>query len=227
MVLTAHQPVYMPWLGLFHKIALADEYIYLNTVQYQVGDFNNRNKVKTPQGTMWLSVPIFSKGYMNKKFYEMKINNNVDWQKKHFHALFYNYKRAKYFQNYIGFFEDLYNQDWEYLTDLNEYMLRWFLDVLKIKTKFLKASDFQFTGKKSGLVLDMCKQTKADTYIFGAQGKNYAESSDFESQGIKLYFQNYQHPIYPQLWGDFIKYLSVIDLLFNAGTEKSRKIIGL
>lgn len=224
MILTAHQPVYLPWLGLFHKIALADAFCYFDDVQYLKRDWNNRNKIKTPSGELFLTVPVFTKGHRQKPIREIEINNSIDWRKKHWKSIYLNYKKAPYFNKYSDFFEDVYKKDWHYLTDLTEYMMRWFLETLGIKVKYYKASDFNFQGHKSDLVLDMCKKLGADLYIFGALGKNYAEKEKFSKEGIKIYFQDYKHPIYPQLHGNFISHLSIIDLLFNCG-EKSLEIL--
>ncbi len=103
-------------------------------------------------------------------------------------------------------------------------MLKWFLEQLDIKIEFSKASDYKFEGTKSDLVLNMCKQLGADLYIFGELGKDYAKVDDFKEHGIRVIFQEYKHPVYPQMFGDFIPNLSVIDLLFNCGPN-SRDII--
>ena len=224
MILTAHQPVYLPWLGLFHKIALAHTFVSFNQVQYLPKDWNNRNKIKTPQGPIWLTVPVLRKGYLEKKINEIEINNNEPWQRKHWRSLLTNYRFSPYFKKYEDFFEDVYKREWKLLGDLNEYMLRWFLDILGIKVKIIVASDFWFQGTKSDLVLDMCEQLCAHTYIFGALGKCYANIDKFEHAGIKLFFQDYHYPKYPQLHGPFIPYLSIVDLLFNCG-ESSMDII--
>lgn len=219
MILTAHQPVYLPWLGLFHKIALADEFCYFDDVQYQIKDFNNRNKIKTANGGLWLTTPVLTVGYREKKIREIEINNSIDWRKKHWKSIYLNYKKAPYFNKYADFFEDTYKKEWQHLTDLNEYMLKWFLQELGIKIDYYKASELNFRGYKSSLVLDMCKKLKANLYIFGVLGKGYAEEEKFNKEGIKIYFQDYKHPVYPQLHGEFLPYMSIIDLLFNCGSK--------
>lgn len=227
VILTAHQPVYLPWLGLFHKIALADKFVYFDDVQYQTRDWNNRNRIKTHQGEIWLSVPVFSKQHFQTKLKDIRINNETPWRRKHFDSIVHAYKKAPYFDQYIGMLEDIYKKEWERLSDLNEYMLKQFLKVLGIDIEFSKLSDYSFHSTKSDLVLDMCKGMKAALYIFGVQGKNYADVAAFEKEGIRVYFQDYQHPQYPQLHGGpFLPGMSVIDLLFNCG-EKSLDIIKL
>lgn len=224
MILTAHQPVYLPWLGLFHKIALSDSFCYFDDVQYQVKDWNNRNKIKTVSGDMWLTVPVLNKGYRDKKIREIEVNNTIDWRKKHWKSILLNYKKTPYFFKYADFIEDVYKRDWQYLADLNEYMLKWFLEQLRIKVKYFKASELKFKGYKSDLVLDMCEKLGADIYIFGALGKDYAEKEKFDDAGVKIYFQNYKHPQHRQTGKDFLPYMSIIDLLFNEG-DKSLEIL--
>lgn len=217
MILTAHQPVYLPWLGLFHKIALADAFCYFDDVQYLKKDWNNRNKIKTPQGPLWLTVPVLTSEHREKTIREIEINNSTNWRKKHASSILNNYRKAPYFREYAPFFEDVYSRDWKYLSELNEHMLKWFLQELGIDVTYYKASELHLKGAKSGLVLDMCKKLEADLYIFGALGKEYAKEEDFAKAGIKIEFQDYNHPTYPQLYGDFVPYMSVIDLLFNCG----------
>ena len=217
MILTAHQPCYLPWLGLFHKIARADRFISFNQVQYQAKDWNNRNQIKTQQGPIWLSVPVLRKGRLDRNYADIMINNEVGWRRKHWNSMQSNYSKAPYFKNYADYFEDIYAREWVSLVELNEVMLQWFLDTLGLDRKVESAADFGFTGEKSELVLDMCKKTEAGTYIFGPQGKDYADVAAFEADGVKVIFDEYQHPQYPQLYGDFVSHLSIFDLLFNCG----------
>lgn len=225
MILTAHQPVYLPWLGLFHKIALSDVYCFFDDVQYLPRDWNNRNKIKTSNGDIWMTVPVLSKGHRDKKIKDIIINNELDWGKKHWMSICTSYKKSPYFYKYADFFEDVYKKEWTYLADLNEYMLKYFLNILGINVEFIKQSEQDFIGYKSDLVLDMCRKLNTEIYIFGAQGKAYAEVECFEKYGIKLYFQDYNHPKYNQLWGSFISNLSIIDLLFNVDKNKALDII--
>jgi hypothetical protein len=218
MILTAHQPVYLPWLGLFHKIALADTFVSFNQVQYLPKDWNNRNKIKTGHGAVWLTVPVLRLGHREKVLTDIEINNNTRWPAKHWRSIYLNYKKTPYFKQYSDFFEDTYLQrEWKYLADLNDYMLKWFLNTLDIKTNFIDSRELCLVGKKGDLVFDMCKKLNADIYVFGALGKNYADVELFQGNGIDVYFQDYKHPEYPQQQGDFISHLSVIDLLFNCG----------
>ncbi|MEK7084721.1 MAG: WbqC family protein [Patescibacteria group bacterium] len=219
MILTAHQPAYLPWLGLFHKIALSDKFIFFDQVQYQPKSFSNRNSIKTNQGKLLLTVPVFTKGYRDKKFSEIAINNALPWKRKHWRAIEVNYAKAPCFKAYSDFFEDVYKKEWEYLADLNLYMLTWLLETLGIAVPIERARDYAFGGHGSDLVLDMCVQLGADVYIFGEKGKDYANIQSFQHAGVCPVFQSYSHPVYRQEFGPFASHLSIIDLLFNEGSR--------
>jgi len=217
MILTAHQPSYLPWLGLFNKIALADEFVLLDQVQYQPEEFNNRNRIKTPQGPKWLSVPVLRRGYLNKMICDIEINNKVPWGRKHWKTLKQAYGKAPYFENYAAYLENIYSDEWTRLVDLDETILKWLLETLGINVKWHRTSEYSFSGRKQNLILEICDKLGADTFIFGALGKNYVDIDKFEKAGISVLFQEYNHPQYPQIYGDFLPNLSVIDLLFNCG----------
>tara|TARA_B100001057_G_C22615447_1_gene858257 strand:+ start:181 stop:885 length:705 start_codon:yes stop_codon:yes gene_type:complete len=225
MILTAHQPVYLPWLGLFHKIWLSETFVSFDIAQYLTKEWMNRNKIKTHSGYEWLNVPVLKKGFLKKKTYEIRINNTINWRRKHFKSLCINYKGAKYYDYFINILEKIYLKKWDFLSELNEYILKIFLTELKIKVNFIKASELNFEGKGSDLVLDMCKKLEAKKYIFGTQGKNYAREKDFSKHNIDIYFQNYNHPKYFQLHSRFLPNLSVIDLFFNEGPNSLEIIL--
>ncbi len=224
MILTAHQPVYLPWLGLFHKIALSEHFCIFDIAQYQTKDFNNRNKIKTHSGPIWLSVPVESKDHLEKKICDIKIINN-GWNKKHFKSIDLAYRKAPFYLDYIGQIETiLVGKTYAYLADLNFATLEFGLRALGINVSIDTASKHDYQGVKSDLVLDMCKKQGATHYIFGALGRDYADVNAFREAGVVPHFQEYIHPVYPQLHGDFTPYMSIVDLLFNCG-GKSLNII--
>ena len=219
MILTAHQPVYLPWLGLFHKIALADLFCYFDIVQYQRKDYNNRNKIKTSNGELWLSVPVESKNHLNKNVSKILIVQG-NWVKKHLKSIELNYKKTPFFKDYFPELQSiLINESKNSLGHLNLKLLEYFMECLSIDTPIVKAGDYSFDGIGSDLVLDMCVRLGADSYIFGEQGKNYADVKAFKEAEIVVEFQNYIHPVYRQMGRDFLPYMSIIDLLFNEGDK--------
>lgn len=226
MVLTVHQPAYLPWLGFFHKMAIADVFVLFDDVQFERRSFINRNKIKTPNGAIWLTIPLEIKGNYYSKINEMSISRNEEsWAKKHLKNIYANYKKSDYFHEHIDFFEEFYKLDSYNLSEILKYQFDYFLKVLNINTKIFLLSELDITGRKQDLILNICKYFHVEKFVFGKLGKNYADEDYFKENGVDIYFQDYVHPTYKQLWGDFIPYLSVIDLLFNEGKEKAMDII--
>ena len=226
MILTAHQPGYLPWLGLFHKIYLAEKFVSFNLVQFEIKGWHNRNKIKTSSGPVWLSVPVFTKNHLNSKMIDIEICADTPWQKKHFKTIKIAYSKSTHWNKYCDFFEDLYlNHRWENLVDLNQYMLKWFISTLQISCIFEDMRDYNFEGSKSNLVLDMCVKMGASSYIFGKQGVDYADCDSFRERDIDVYFQDYIHPKYNQVHGDFLENMSIIDLLFMYGNNSLEVIL--
>jgi hypothetical protein len=223
MILTAHQPVYLPWLGLFHKIALAESYCVLDTVQYQTNDVNNRNKIKTQSGPIWLTVPVDSKDHLKKCIRDTRIVHN-GWERKHLKSMQMAYAKAPYLTDYFPELEAIIVNRHDYLTELNTEILRLFLRYLDIERPITFASQLELAGTKSELLIDMCAKLGADHFIFGALGRDYADIAAFQAAGVEPHFQDYHHPEYRQQHGPFEPYTSVIDLLFNEG-PRSRDIL--
>jgi len=219
MILTAHQPVYLPWLGLFHKIASADTFVSFDDVQYLPRDWNSRNKIRTADGVIWLTVPVLTKGHREKPIREIEINNREPWRRKHWNSISMNYRRAPFFAQYEEFLRSVYQREWQLLWELNEYMLHWFLATLGIQVTFRRASELGLKGAKSALVLDLCRKVGTTSYISGCLGRNYMDEVAFEKAGIKVFYQDYHHPTYKQLYPGFEPFMSVIDLLFNCGPD--------
>jgi hypothetical protein len=224
MILTAHQPLYMPWLGFFHKAMLADTICILDDVQFADGDYINRNRIKTNQGSKWITVPVSKKHHLNRAISQIKIVDD-GWQNRHLSLIRHAYSRTLFFQSYFNRLEELIlKESYEHILDLDMAILEFLFHELSISTTIVMSSSLKLEGKKSNLILSMCQALGSDTYISGQNGLEYLSVDDFRSVEIQIAIQNYQHPIYPQSHGDFIPYLSVIDLLFNSG-PKAREII--
>ena len=215
-----HQPNYLPWLGYFYKICQSDVFVFLDNVQYTKNNIINRNKIKTPQGAMWLTVGVLTKGHRGQLISEVEINNGVAWNKVHKKSIFQNYSKAAYFEKYSPFFEHIYDSDWGKLADLNEALIKLICKLLGIKDiKFIRASELAVSGTETRLLMNICKEVGADTYLSGFGGKKYMDEKAFEQTGISLRYYDFKYPTYNQLWGEFIPNLSIIDLLFNEGDE--------
>ena len=186
MILTAHQPSYIPWLGLFEKISRSDVFCVFNDVQYTNKDFINRNRIKTNSGVQWLTVPVLAKGHRALKISEIEIMQD-GWALKHLKTIKTAYAKAPFISNYIDKIEEIFLlTEWVSVQDLDFAWLKFGLDFFKLKPEIVFASDFKFQGAKSDLVLDMCNTLGANKYIFGSQGVNYANIDSFSKNGINL-----------------------------------------
>lgn len=153
------------------------------------------------------------------------MDSKSNWKRKHWNSLLMNYKKAPFFNQYADFFEKYYSLETNNLFDFISVSTDFFFIELDIKPVTKKLSELQIDAKKQDLILDMCKATNSNAFVFGALGKNYADKNLFDANGISIYFQEYKHPVYPQLWGDFVPYMGVIDALFNLGPQRTKEII--
>lgn len=215
-IITAHQPAYLPWLGYFAKLAASDVYVYMDSVQFEHNSFTNRNKIKVSGGkASWLTIPVLKRDHLNATMMTLEIDNSRGWKQKHLKSIFFNYKKAPHFDFLYAKLEKLYEKDYELLVDLCYDHLVFWLEYLNIDVKIVKLSQMDIQSENSDLVIDMCKVLQADQYISGALGKDYLDTSDFKKINTQLLFQQYEHPTYPQLWGDFLPYMSIIDFCMN------------
>ena len=215
MIVSINQPAYLPWLGYFHRIAVSDIHVVLDDVQFAKNSFVNRNKLKTTQGWMWLTVPVLTSGRFGQKIKEVEINNTQNWRHKHLAAIQTNYSNARFFCEHSSFFEEMYSREWNYLLPLIDFSTYWLLVQLGIRTKIIRSSTLDIQGTKSELVLEICQSLGADVYLSGALGRDYLDEESFCKAGIRVVYQNYKHPIYSQLWDSFEPHMSAVDLFFN------------
>lgn len=223
MIVSAHQPAYLPWLGLFDKIARSDAFCILDTAQFSSGDFINRNRIKSPRGAIWLTVPVHAQNRV--PICGVRIRDD-GWRRKHVAALAHCYLKAPFYDRYAPEIADVLERPHSSLNELTARLLRVLLRQLGIGTLLVFASDHDFAGKKSDYLLDMCRGLGATSYISGARGRNYLDAEAFSAAGIGVEFQNYRHPVYPQRFGAFVPNLSVLDLLFNVGPRSLDVLLG-
>ncbi|RKY47586.1 MAG: hypothetical protein DRP88_04150 [Candidatus Neomarinimicrobiota bacterium] len=227
MICAIHQPQTYPWLGYFAKIMQSDIFIFFDDVQFKKNEYQNRNRIKTDRGWMWLTVPVVHN--FGQKINEVQIDNKQKWEKKHLNTLITYYRKAPFFNSLFAELKELYSRKYELLIDFNIATIEWILEKLKIERKILLSSSLNYNPDQLPLsadekLINILKIINAETYLSGQGGKNYLNLELFKDNGIKVIFQDFRHPVYHQLYGDFIPNLSILDLLFNEG-ENSINII--
>ena len=214
------QPTFLPWIGYFSLINSVDEFIFLDNVQFDKRSWQQRNRIKTAQGPIWLSLPVLTKGRSNQLIQDVEILKESD--KDPFHkikiAIEHNYNKAPYYNYYAKNLFALFDEKEPNLAPLNQSIITWVCRELSIKTTFIKASTLSVTGQKENLLVDICKDRNASHYISPPGSKTYLNDGDaFNSAGIVLKYYSYKHPCYKQLHGNFEPHMCIIDLMFNEG----------
>lgn len=231
LIVSIHQPNYLPWSGFFHKIALSDIYVVFDDVQLVRGkSFVIRTKIKTEKGTKWLTVPVKNKSSM-LQIAEVKINNELNWKEKHWNSVRHNYAKTLFFSHYQKLFQDILSQKWDNLAEMNISVIKLILKILKIDTKIVRSSNLGIKGSGTDKILDIIESVNANEYLTGeGEGsKKFVLNKEelFSDRGIKLKYQKFKHPVYSQLYGEFVPNLSICDMLFNIGAEKTLQTLNL
>lgn len=212
------QSNYIPWKGYFDLIAAVDEFIIYDDVQYTRHDWRNRNQIKTPQGLKWLTVPVMVKGKYHQKIRDTVIQDHY-WTTTHWKSLDQNYRRASCFADICSWLKPIYlDKSFTNISQLNRYIIERICDYLSIKTTITNSWDYVLIDGKTERLVDLCRQAGGTEYISGPSAKNYIDEQLFDEAGIQLTWFDYAgYPDYPQLWGDFVHGVSILDLLFNCG----------
>jgi WbqC-like protein family len=214
------QSNYIPWKGYFDSIQMVDEVILYDDMQYTKRDWRNRNQIKTPQGLLWLSVPVEVKGKYFQSIKETKISE-ANWNEKHWKTIHANYAKAPHYKEYKDIVESLYMDcKEENLSMINYRFLEGINSILGIDTPMRFSSDFTLAEGKTERLVDLCKQVGATDYYSGPAAKDYMDESLFEQENIKVHYLDYSsYPEYPQLYPPFSHAVTILDLLFNTGKE--------
>lgn len=218
MIVSAHQPNYLPYLGFFDKISKSDVFIIHDDVQFNKKDFQHRNKIRTYDNWKWLTVPVIKKENILIKDVLIKGDENGNkpaWNVGHLREIEANYKKTPYYESYIDDLKLIYNKKYTYLAELNVAIIEYLIKSFEIEIDLIYASDFGFTTKSSQKLADMVYELGGNTYLSGIGGFNYIEESIFGD--IKVLYQNFEHPIHTQRYPKFEKNMAAIDALFNVG----------
>lgn len=219
------QSNYLPWKGYFDIIRNVDIFVFGDNAQYTKGDWRNRNRIKTPDGIKWLTVPV-RHGSIRKKIFEVEINNSVQWTKKQRGQIEISYSKTDYYECYKKDIVDIFTKGFGGLSELNIFTIKKISRLLGIATEFVNAQDITSQTKTEGII-DICANIGADNYISGPSAKNYIDESQLANHNITLHYHNYGgYPEYPQLWGSFEHHISILDVIFNCGEEAPYYIWG-
>jgi WbqC-like protein len=217
------QSAYVPWRGFFDLIARCDEYVIFDTVQFAKRHWHNRNKVLTPNGPVWITIPVTTKSRFEQSIESVTISE--PWAEKHWQTIASNYRRAPYFGTLAPRLEALFQSASKetQLTKINELFLREIASVLGLNTEITRDARYAPVGAKTARLLDICIKAGATHYLSGPSARAYLDESAFQEAGIAVEWMQYPaYPTYQQIWGEFEPAVSVLDLLLNAGADCRR-----
>jgi hypothetical protein len=218
------QPSYLPWLGYFAQLHRSDVFVFYDDVQFDKESWRNRNRIKTPAGPQWLTVPVLTSGQRWPSNRDVRIDNSLPWRRKHLRSLQQNYARAPFFDAYMPLLAALYSRVWTHLIDLNVAAFDLVAGALGISRRIAFSSALNVGGGKVERLVNICRAVGANAFYEGAAGRDYIDSETFAGGGVTLEYQDYGHPEYAQQHPPFVPYLSTVDLLFNCG-PKSLEIL--
>lgn len=232
MIVAAHQPNFIPWLGYFDKMRKADLFIVVDHVQMERQSFQNRVRIKTGEGERWITVPVVQES-RSERIMDKRIDNSRSgrfrWSRKMFLTLKYAYQSAPYFRDYEAALAEILEAQWDRLSDLNGRLIEFCREALDIRTPMLASSTLSIKGAKSDMVLNMCREVGATAYLAGdGASRSYLDVDAFERAGMRVVWQEFEHPRYVQhpSCGIFIPNLSAFDLLFNCGPRSAETLRG-
>jgi hypothetical protein len=223
------QPSYIPWRGYFHQIQKADTFVFYDDVQYDDRGWRNRNRVKTEQGTRWLTIPVFSQGVQvtHTPIRDVRISWDRPWARKHWETIRHSYGRAPHFKRYAPLLEDFYSRRGDNLADFTIELtiaLAWALGLKR--TRFLRSSALAVEGAKTERLLALLAKVGASHYISGPSARSYIDEEKVAAAGVALEYMAYDYPEYEQLHPPFDPRVSILDLLFMKGDEAGEYVWG-
>jgi len=216
MKVAIHQPNYFPWIGYFYKMSLADVFVILDDSQYSKSGYQNRVKIKTPTGSVWMTQPVCVPQSKKSRTNEVELSGHR-WREKHLKIFRANYAKSQYFEFYFPFIQDLLSVEASNLAELNSKIIFRIAELLSIDCRFVISSDLGVDSIGTQRLIDITKAVGGREYIHGAGGVNYQDEELFTKKDILCTAARFQHPSYSQLWNDFVEGLSIIDYLFSIG----------
>lgn len=225
-IITIHQIEHLPWLGLLDKLSKADEFVLLDTVDFEKNYFQNRNKIRTKEGWNYLTIPI--EKHNHKPLKDVLVSSDNKWKEKYLGILYNAYHNATYFRAYYPYIKNIIEKNYTHLIDYNKDLFYYFLNWFNIKKSFYFSSQLEIDHKfkSTDLLVEICKKLNAITYLSGTSGQNYLDLEQFKQANINVKFHNFFHPVYKQCFNPFIPGLSALDLLMNYGDNAKNVIKG-
>lgn len=229
-VVAIHQPNFFPWLGYFDKLARADVFVLLDSVQFPKtgrGTWLNRVRLLIGGQPRWITVPVVRTYHGVRTIDEMLIDNEAPWREKFIRTLQTSYGRAPHFDKVFPVIRPLVENPTARLAELNRTAIEALAEAVRLDTsKIVLSSELPVEGQATDLLIAIVQAVGGDAYLCGGGAAGYQEDEKFAAAGLELIYQDFQHPAYEQsAGGDFTPGLSIIDALMHCSFAGAGELI--
>lgn len=218
-----HQPDFAPHLAFYHRLLVSDVYIVYDDAQFVKGGWHYRDLIKTPRGQAWLALSI-AKGDLGQKINAARLSPNEPWVERNLNLLQENYRKARHFSEFFPHISEIYHRAHKKMMEINLDILKLFFELFEVRCQILLSSELNVSGGRNEKLVNLIKAVGGTHYVTGSGSRAYLDEALFQREGIVTEWQEFRHPVYPQLHGDFLPGLSCFDILLNCGRE-SRNIL--
>lgn len=220
-----HQPDFAPYLGFFHRLLSTDHFIVLDDVQFIRRGWQHRDRIKTRMGTTWLTLSL-QKGDYHQQLKDVLLSADGKWIDENLNLIRESYSKAPYFDLIFPRVENIYHSGHVRMIDFNLAFLQMAMELLEIEPPISLASSYGVKSTSSQRLLDLVQAVGGDNYLTGTGSRDYLDEALFANSGVSITWQDFSHPLYPQLHGGFEPMLSCLDLFFNCGNRSARVLRG-
>lgn len=211
------QPGYLPWLGFFDQMRRCSTFVLYDDVQYDKGGWRNRNRIKSKDGPLWLTVPVLTKRRFGQRLLDVEIDTTRPWARSHLRSVRQCYAMAPYIDRYLPELSEVLSRPWDRLVELDIALIALMADWLGLERHVVRSSEVAIRGSGSERLVELCRHFGATHYLTGDAARAYLDMSLFVERGITVHWHGFRHPTYPQQHGEFVPYLSTVDLVLNCG----------
>lgn len=227
------QPGYLPWLGFFDQLKRVDAFIIADEMPYSSSGWAHRNRVRGPHGPVWLTLP--GRPHRGHRIMDVPLDPAVPWADEHVQKLRHFYGRSPHAAELLRGLADALDPGARTLVDASLPALRFLAARFGLTTPLVVSSAERLEDRYGAMfpdrpgpthrIIAFLKALGADELLEGASGESYLDVALCEAHGIKVVFQHYAHPVYPQLREPFVSHLSALDLLLCVGEEEARRVL--
>lgn len=211
------QPTFLPWVGYFALMDRVDRFVLLDDVQFDKRSWQQRNRIKTANGPLWITAPVLTKGRSDQTIAEARLAADADFTATMLKTLDHAYRKAPFYEEVMERLAPALEAAEDGLCALNIALIEALAGLMGLEADLVRASATPVGSAKAQRLADLCTAHGARRYLSPPGSKDYLDGDPALGEaGVRLFYFAYEHPVWPQLHGAFEPYLSALDLVMNA-----------